>query len=318
MSHENCPRFPSRVDCRLRYNVADIESEPGEEVHQTERGIPAIGEDEHYRLMELIAPVIEKHNRIRDFGPGSGPDYYYHVAEQFRGDRTTEVAAYGAAEYMVEFVLDLQELLTGPFRLWRIIAEAPMFDDAIYIYPSCWRNSDAAPGEPLEEILRRVNAHKLSWYRLVHRHECVDRPGLQLASPPRLCEAKIIYNCSPDVVHADWPVLTTGEIPDELTVDEYLDFEKDLVPAIERHGPVWVKSDLSDTSKERRNLFWLVRATDIQWDRTRILVRYGSRQFTDELIQDIQSVLRRWPLWRVALDAEDEREVRFVYPDMVR
>ena len=325
MPHDKCPKYPSWAECRLRYNLGDCDPEcqPGELIHRTEPNIPSIGEEEHIELLGLIAPVIEKHNRRFGFNNWfddkiSAKDLYFHVAEQFRGDRMTEVQARGKADYTVEFILDLQELLRSPFRLWRIVAEAPMLDDAIMIYPNCWRNSDAAPGEPLEETLRRVNARKQSWERWFVRYECADRPGLQLTAPPRHCEAKIIYNGIPDIVHADWPVLTTAPISEELSVDEYLEFEKDLVPAIERHGPVWVKSDLSDTSKQRRNLFWLIRTTAIQWDRTRILVKYGERQFTDELIRDIQAVLKRWPLWRVALDAEDERDVRFVYPELVR
>jgi hypothetical protein len=322
MPHDNCPQFPSYAECRLRYNIADSERKPGEVVHQSELDIPPIDEDEHEHdeLFDRIGPVIVKHNKRYGFDtdePGVR-DFYFHVAEQFRGDRMTEVAAHGKAEYTVELILDLQELLRGPLRLWRIVVEAPMHDDAILVYPNCWRNSDAAPGEALEKTLLRANAHKHSYERLLDRYACVDRPGLRLESPPRLWEAKIIYNATPSIANDDWPVFTTVPISEELSTDEYLEFEKDLLPALERHGPVWVKSDLSDTSKTRRNLFWLTRIImDMQWDRTRILVKYGERQFTDELIADIQSVLKRWPLWRVALDAEDERDVRFVYPEMV-
>jgi len=320
MPHDDCPQFPSWAECRLRYNIADSEREPGELVHQSEPDIPPIGEDEDSAIMGLIEPVVAKHNARYGFriDEPNQTDFYFNVAEQFRGDRMTEVSAHGKAEYTVELILDLQELLKGPFRLWRIVVEAPMHDDSILVYPNCWRNSDAAAGQPLEETLLRVNAHKRSYERLLDRYTCVDRPGLRLESPPRHCEAKIIYNATPDIAQPDWPVFTTAPISEELSVDEYLEFEKDLVPALERHGPVCVKSDLSDTSKARRNLFWLIRTMHMQWDRTRILVKYGERQFTDALIAEIQSVLRRWPLWRVALDAEDERDVRFVYPDLVR
>lgn len=320
MPHDDCPMYPSFAECRLRYNIPYSESDAGEVVHQTEADIPPLDNDDNEEvdaLLDVINPAIEKHNRRYCFDADYGRDYYYHVAEQFRGDRMTEVSAHGRAEYTVEFILDLQEVLKGPLHLWRIVAESPAHDDSILIYPSCWRSSDSAPDEPLQVTLDRVNANRHWWERMLDRYTCIDRPGLKLTSPPRLCEAKIIYNGIPDIARPDWPVFCTAPIDEEPSTDEYLEFEKNLVPAIEKHGPVYYKYHLSDTTLKRRNMFRLVRGIWMQWDRTRILVKHGTREFTDELIGDIQAVLRNWPLWRVALDAEDERDVQFVYPDNV-
>ena len=247
--HDDCPAFPSWSECGLRYNIADAEREPGELAHQSEPDLPPIDEEEHVGLMRLVVPVIAKHNRGLGFSDeGGDKDYYYHIAEQFRGDRMTEVAAHGQAEYTVEFILDLQELLRGPFRLWRIVAEAPVRDDAILIYPTCWRNSDAELGEPLQRTLDRVNAHRHSWECLVTRYQCIDRPELTFTSPPRHYEAKIVYNGVLELGRPDWPVFNTAPIAEEPSVDEFLEFEKDLAAAIERHGPVYSKRDLSDTA----------------------------------------------------------------------
>lgn len=112
LPHENCPRFPSWAECSLRYNIADSECEPGELVHRSEPDVPTIDDEELGELMSLVAPVIEKYNRRYGFRDEFGQkDLYFHIAEQFRSDRMTKVAAYGKAEYTVEFILDLQEQL---------------------------------------------------------------------------------------------------------------------------------------------------------------------------------------------------------------
>jgi hypothetical protein len=230
-----------------------------------------------------------------------------------------EVTVYGKAEYTCEFVRDLQILLRGELRLWRILLVSNAFDDLILIYPEAVRNNDAAVGESLQETLDRVNAHSQAWNGLLGRYLASEVRGyVQPAQPPRLSQTKVVYNSSPDENDRSWPKFNTIENPPEVTVEEYLEIDKDLVSALERYGPVITKSDLSDTTKTKLNALWLVRTTAIQWDRTRILVKYGRQQFSSEIVSAIQSVLQRWPLWRVALDAEDERDVRFVHPELVR
>ena len=159
-THDNCPRYPSFAECRLRYNLADSEREVGEGLHQTEPDIPpvvdTIEDSEYRRITQAIAPVIEKHNRQHGYIEESS-DCYYLLATWFRGDRTIEVMAYGKAAYTCELVNDLQLLLHGEFRLWRILLESNVIDDLVLVYPETVRNNDAIPGEPLAELLQRVN-----------------------------------------------------------------------------------------------------------------------------------------------------------------
>ncbi len=210
--------------------------------------------------------------------------------------------AYGSAEYTVELVIDLQELLCRQFRLWRILLESHAVDDLILIYPDCVRNNDASPGEPLANTLARVNAHAQASKRLFSRYSIITNPDYyQSTEPPRFCEANVAYNAETAECDPGWPRFNTVAEPPELTTDEYLEIENDLVPALERYGHVVTKSDLSDTSKEKLHALWLLRTSWMQWDRTRILVKYGNQEFSDGLIRDIQSALQNWPLWRVAL-----------------
>ena len=306
----------------MRYNLADSERENDEGLHQTEPNVPpiadSIDDSEYRRITDVIAPVIEKHNGQHGF-TDKGKDLYYLIGEQFGGDRTIEVIGYGNADYTTELVIDLQKLLRGEFRLWRILLESSAIDDLILIYPDCVRNNDASPGEPLTETLARVNTHSRAYNRLVCRYSLVEAPGYrQSAEPPRLSETKVAYNAETAECEPGWPRFNTVAEPPELTTDEYLEIEKDLVPALERYGRVVTKNDLSDASKAKLNALWLLRTAWMQWDRTRILVKYGNQEFSDAMIRDIQSALQRWPLWRVALDADDERDVRFVYPNAVR
>jgi hypothetical protein len=241
------------------------------------------------------------------------------MADMWRGDRTIEVCTYGRAEYTIEFVLDLQETLVGKLRLWRIQLQAPTRDDAILIYPECVRNNDAVSGEPLTETLKRVNSHIQAWERRYLRYCCQPMPGYrQPAIPPRLIEARVVYNSDDSDAHRNWPLFRSVPDTDEPSTEEYLEFEKVLCRVLARYGPIVTDNEVSDRTKERLGALWLVRTTAMQWDRTRILVRYGSAGFTGQLIDDIQQVLRVWPLWRVALDADDDRQVRFVYPSLIR
>ncbi len=316
-THDHCPRYPSLAQCGLRYNLSDSERENDEELHQTEPNVPPIGDKEYGRITRAITPVIEKHNQQYGY-TDEGTDYYYLMGDQFRGDRTIEVTVYGKAAYTREFVSALQLLLRRTLRLWRILLVANVRDDLILVYPDTVRNNDAVPGESLADTLVRVNAHSQAWQRLFHRYLASAAPGYrQPMEPPRLCEMKVAYNAASEEVDSNLPRFNTIANPPELTTDEYLDMEKDLVPVLERYGPVVTKSDVSDLTKEKLNSLWLIRTTAMQWDRTRILVRYGTQQFTPELISGIQGVLQRWPLWRVALDAEDEHEARFIYPNMI-
>jgi hypothetical protein len=317
MPHDNCPRYPSFAECGLRYNLSDSEREGDEVLHQTERDVPPITMEEHFGLGDILVPIIEKHNRLYGFST-QGLDHYYLVADQFRGDRTTEVAALGKANYTVELVNDLQAALQRGYRLWRILLEATATDDLVLVYPNAARNNDAVPGESLTETLTRVNMHAHAWTRLCLRYAVEARPGFQPpTTPPRLVETKVLYNSAAWPSCPDLPVFNTAADLAEPSIEEFLAFEVALASAIARHGPVVTMSDLSDTSKERLNALWIVRKLSMCLDRTRVLVKYGDREFSATLIGDIQSVLQEWPLWRVALDAENEPDVRFVYPEFV-
>ena len=290
-----CPRYPSFAECHLRYNLSDSEREGDERLHQTEPDVPpiadSIDDSEYRRITDAIAPVIERHNRKHGFTQQSN-DYYYLMAEQSAAIERSRWQLYGLAEYTVELTLDLQEVLRGELRLWRILLESNAIDDLVLVYPDTVRNNDAIPGEHLEKTLARVNEHSKRWGRLFCRYMINDAPGYQQPSaPPRLCEMKVAYNASSDECDLNCPRFNTIADPPELTTDEYLEIEKDLVPALERYGPVITKNESSDLTKEKLHALWLLRTAWMQWDRTRILVKYGNQEFSDAMIRDIQFAL---------------------------
>jgi hypothetical protein len=319
-SERSIPLYPSFAEWQWRYNVPASECDP-EKAHNTVPDPPPLfrldepTSAEHWEVYEALLPVIARH------GPTEPVDdretCLWLIDDHWCGDRTQYICAYGDCYFTEPLVRDLQAFLRDRYPLWRVMLTADIEDDVIFVYPEAVRNNEAGPDELVAETCRRVAEHlRLHKERRLRYLPQPKTEELKIPPFPSLSEAKIHYNNAEAYEgSASWNSVPS---PPKLTDEEVERFHNALSDVIRRYGPRSVSNKESETAKRRQDLFWLITTTADYFWRTRIVRNYGELTFTEPMVRDIQQLLQKYRLWRVMLDADEQRDVLVVYPDVVR